>query len=326
MRRRQFLKMAGAAMAGVTIANATGQHLFAAGEEGGELEYTAEQYTKMRRYMPTRFGRIAYLDEGEGDAVLLLHGFPLNNFQWRGVIPRLAGSRRCLAPDFLGLGYSEVAAGQGVTPFDQVEMLAAFLDELGVSSVDLIANDSGGAVAQIFAVRYPSRVRSILFTNCDVEPDSPPPALEPVIEMAREGTYPDMWLVPWLNDKDLARSKDGLGGFCYSKPGHPTDEAIDMYLSPLVESEARKALTNAYTLGLTPNPLAGIEAELRKLEMPVRIIWGMADDIFAKESPDYLNHVMQNSRGIRRLESAKLFFPEEYPEVIAEEALKLWQL
>ncbi|WP_417465058.1 alpha/beta fold hydrolase [Kordiimonas sp.] len=326
MRRRQFLKVAGAAMAGVTIANATGQHLFAAGGEGGELEYTAAQYTKMRRYMPTRFGRIAYLDEGEGDAVLLLHGFPLNNFQWRGVIPRLAGSRRCLAPDFLGLGYSEVTEGQGVTPFDQVEMLAAFLDELGVSSVDLIANDSGGAVAQIFAVRYPSRVRSILFTNCDVEPDSPPPALEPVIEMAREGTYPDMWLVPWLNDKDLARSKDGLGGFCYSKPGHPTDEAIDMYLSPLVESEARKALTNAYTLGLTPNPLAGIEAELRRLEMPVRIIWGMADDIFAKESPDYLNHVMQNSRGIRRLESAKLFFPEEYPEVIAEEALKLWQL
>ncbi len=325
MKRRQFLRMAGGTTAAAVMMAVLKVGSGPAFGNNLAKDYTANDYGHKRQYMQSKFGRIAYLDEGRGDTVLLLHGFPLNNFQWRGVIPRLTGLRRCLAPDFMGLGYTEVAQGQSVAPLDQAEMLADFLDQLSIASVDLIANDSGGAVAQIFAVKYPDRVRSILFTNCDVEPDSPPPALEPVIEMARDGTYPDKWLVPWLNDKELARSKDGLGGLCYSKPGQPTDEAVDMYLSPLVRSAERKALTNAYTLGLTPNPLAGIEAELRKLKMPVRIVWGMADDIFAKESPDYLDGIMPNSKGIRRLKTAKLFFPEEYPEIVADEAVELWK-
>jgi hypothetical protein len=51
----------------------------------------------------------------------------------------------------------------------------------------------------------------------------------------------------------------------------------------------------------------------------------MADDIFAKESPDYLAAILPNSRGVRRLPKAKLFWPEEYPDVVAEEARKLWR-
>jgi hypothetical protein len=50
----------------------------------------------------------------------------------------------------------------------------------------------------------------------------------------------------------------------------------------------------------------------------------MADDIFAKESPDYLDRVLPNSRGVRRLPRAKLFWPEEYPDVVADEARTLW--
>ncbi|WP_133175336.1 alpha/beta fold hydrolase [Sphingomonas oleivorans] len=136
-------------------------------------------------------------------------------------------------------------------------MLAAFLDKLGIASVDLVANDSGGAVAQIFVTRYPHRVRTLLLTNCDVEPDSPPPALQPVLALAREGTYPDQWLVPWFNDHVLARSPQGFGGMCFSDPNQPTDAAIEMYFGPLIATPARKALTNAYTLGLDPNPWPG---------------------------------------------------------------------
>jgi pimeloyl-ACP methyl ester carboxylesterase len=291
-----------------------------------ELDYSEADYARMRRYLPLAQGRIAYIDEGQGPAALFLHGFPLSSYQWRSAIARLKGYRRCLAPDSLGLGFTEVAEGQGVAPVDQVEMLAAFLDTLGVENVDLIANDSGGAVAQLFVLRYPRRVRTLLLTNCDVEPDSPPPALAPVIELARKGTFPDEWLVPWYNDRDLARSAEGLGGLCYSKPGHPSDDAIEMYLGPLVKSARSKALTNAYTLGLTPNPLAGIEKNLRELATPVRIVWGTADDIFSPESPGYLDRILPNSKGVREVPGAKLFFPEEYPDLIAEEAKKLWNL
>ena len=180
-------------------------------------------------------GRIAYIDKGNGPAALFLHGFPLNSFQWRGVIPQLSKSRRCIAPDFLALGYTEVADGQSVAPQAQLKMLVQLLDKLSISSIDIVANDSGGAIAQLFVAHHPERVRSLLLTNCDTEPDSPPAAVLPVIELARAGKFADEWLVPWLADKALARSEKGLGGQCYANPAHPTDQAIEIYLAPARE-------------------------------------------------------------------------------------------
>ncbi|MDR6530889.1 pimeloyl-ACP methyl ester carboxylesterase [Caulobacter rhizosphaerae] len=321
MQRRQFLTAAVglAAWAAAEAAPAAG-----ASPRAEDDVRAARAWNASRRHQATRFGDIAYVERGTGPVALFLHGFPLNGFQWRGAFDRLSGQRRCIAPDSMGLGFTRVAAGQGVTPSDQADMLAAFLDKLGIASVDLVANDSGGAVAQIFVTRFPDRVRTLLLTNCDVEPDSPPPALQPVLALAREGTYPDQWLVPWFKDSMLARSPQGFGGMCFSDPSQPTDAAVAMYFGPLVATPASKALVNAYALGLDPNPLAGIEAALRRCRVPTRIVWGMADDIFAKESPDYLDRVLPNSRGVRRLPRAKLFWPEEYPDVVADEARTLW--
>jgi haloalkane dehalogenase len=286
----------------------------------------ARRYDRERRFAETAFGRIAHIDRGNGPAALFLHGFPLSSFQWRGAIDRLSTHRRCLAPDFMGLGHTEIASGQSLTPAAQADMLAAFLDRLEVRQADLIANDSGGAVAQLFVTKYPHRVRTLLLTNCDVETDSPPPALLPVIELARAGIYPDLWLEPWLQHKEVARSATGLGGMCYSDPAHHTDAALEQYLGPLVASAERKALVNRYTLGLTPNPLQGIAPLLRGCSVPTRIVWGMSDMIFSPRNPEYLAGILPRITGMRRIQTAKLFFPEEYPDVIAEEAGLLWKL
>ena len=329
MNRRNFLLTAGLTAAGVGVGFARTSFALTRNESEADAA-AARRYNKERRFLDTRFGRIAYIDRGKGDPgkgtpVLLLHGFPLSSFQWRGVIERLSPSRRCLAPDTMGLGYTEVAPGQGVTPADQVQMLTAFLDRLEVGQVDVIANDSGGAIAQLFLVAHPQRVRSLLLTNCDVEPDSPPAAVLPIIEVARSGTYPDLYLEPWLRHKDVARSANGLGGMCFSNPAHPTDAALEQYLGPLVSSPARKDLVNRYTLGLTPNPLQGITARLRECSTPTRIVWGMSDTIFSPKSPDYLAQTLPHVLGIRRIPEAKLFFPEEYPDVIVEEARAVWK-
>jgi pimeloyl-ACP methyl ester carboxylesterase len=322
MRRREFLAASvGGLVAGVVASSAFGRS--ASSEEGqgarpDDSDASARRHDKERRFAQTAFGRIAYIDRGTGAAVLFLHGFPLSSFQWRGAIDRLSADRRCLAPDSMGLGHTEVAAGQSVTPSAQADMLSAFRD------VDLVANDSGGAVAQLFVTRYPQRVRSLLLTNCDVETDSPPASLQPIIELARAGVYPDLWLEPWLNHKDVARSPTGLGGLCYSNPDNPTDAALEQYLAPLVASPERKALVNRYAAGLSPNPLRGIAPLLRKCTVPTRIVWGMSDTIFSTGNPDYLASVLPRVTGIRRIEKAKVFFPEEYPDMIAAEARVLW--
>jgi haloalkane dehalogenase len=323
MQRRQFM----AAAVGGFTACALGACASGASRNAMGMKPTnAADWAAARRFATTSFGRVAYTDRGSGQAALFVHGFPLNSFQWRGAFDRLSDHRRCVAPDLMGLGYTQIADQQSVAPSAQVEMLAALLDSLSIATVDLVANDSGGAVAQLFLIRYPQRVRTMLLTNCDVEPDSPPAALLPVLELARAGKFADAWLAPWVADKTLARSKDGLGGQTYTYPENPTDEAIDYYLGPLVSSPQRKAQVNAYAVALDPNPLAGIERELQRSTVPARIIWGTGDTIFSQASPDYLHRTLPNSRGVRRVPGAKLFFPEESPDLIAEEARRLWEV
>jgi haloalkane dehalogenase len=311
MDRRDFLRL-------VAVGGA------AACARGAGAALDGPSFRAARRYVATPQGRIAYVERGAGDAALFLHGFPLNGFQWRGALDRLATSRRCVAPDFLAMGDTEVAEGQDVGPAAQVAMLVAFLDALAIRRVDVVANDSGGAVAQLLLVHHPERVRTLLLTNCDVEPDSPPRALLPVIELAKRGVFADEWLGAWRQNKTLARSPEGIGGMCYADPAHPTDDAIEAYFAPLLASPRRKALTHAYAIALERNPLTGTAGALARSTVPTRIVWGMADTIFAPSDADYLARTLGRSRGVRWLAGSKLFWPEERPDVIAEEALALW--
>src|SRR5262245_24212245 len=323
LQRRQFLELMFGSSAALTVSRRWATRLSSlVGAQGTPLDAAA--YAASRRFAETASGRIAYVERGSGDAVLFLHGFPLNGFQWRGAIDRLSPVRRCIAPDFLAMGYTEVAQGASVGPAAQAAMIVQLLDALSLAAVDLVANDSGGSVAQLLVARDPARVRSLLLTNCDTEHDSPPPALLPVIELSKSGKYVDEWLVPWLADKALARSARGIGGMCYADSTHPTDEAIDYYFTPLVSSPRRKALVHAYAMALERNALIGVEASLRRSRVPTRILWGSADTIFSSASPDYLARTFGGSRGVRRLPGQKLFFPEELPDVIAAEARSLW--
>lgn len=324
MNRRRFLHAAGSGLllAGLAACAARPAARLAV---AGSLDMDADAFRAERRHLDLPQGRVAYVERGSGPAALFLHGFPLNGLQWRGVLPRLAAYRRCIAPDSLGLGYTEVAEGQSVTPAAQVDMLIALLDELGVDQADLVASDSGGAVAQLLAIAHPERVRSLLLTNCDVEIDSPPAAVVPVIEAARAGRFADDTFRPQLADKAYARSAQGIGGLCYTWPDRLADATIDYYFQPLVATPRRSALTNAYAIGLSPNPLAGAEAALRRCRIPARILWGTGDTIFSPACPDYLDRLLPLSRGVRRIEGAKLFFPEEFPQLVAGEARRLWQ-
>lgn len=323
MNRRQFLKAAGIGGSLMALDCARAAEY---APTRGTAELDAANFHAARRYARNAFGNIAYVERGAGRVALFLHGFPLNGFQWRGALERLSPHRRCIAPDFLGMGFTEVASGQGVGPDDQVAMLVALLEQLGIADVDVVANDSGGAIAQLLLVRHPGRVRTLLLTNCDTEIESPPSAMRPVIELAKQGKYVDEWLAPWNEDRSLARSTQGIGGMCYANPGHPSDEAIDMYFGVLLSSRRRKALANAYAVALERNPLTGIEQALRESRASVGIVWGKADTIFSIQSARYLDRVLGPRYGVRWLEHGKLFWPEEYPDLIAEEACALWEI
>ena len=139
MRRRDMMAMsAGALVASGFGVRALGQALSA--PSAAEDEALSRRYERERRFVATRFGRIAYVERGKGSVALFLHGFPLSSFQWRGVIEQLSGECRCIAPDAMGLGYTEVAPKQSLTPGAQADMLIAFLESLAIERVNLIGN------------------------------------------------------------------------------------------------------------------------------------------------------------------------------------------
>ncbi len=203
-------------------------------------------------------------------------------------------------------------------------MVVAFLDELAIDTVDIVANDSGGTIAQLFVVQHPKRVRTLLLTNCDVHENSPPKDFLPFIENAKAGRAADDWLVPQLADKSVARSEKGCGLF-YTNSESFTDEAVEYYYSPLLSSPLRKTQFNEYAAAFLPNPLLAIESELKQCTIPTRMVWGTNDFLFNVSWAEWLDRTLPQSRGIRRVEGANLFFPEEMPELIAEEARGLWQ-
>ena len=159
MNRRNFLETC-AAIAGFAALSA-----YPLASSKGRRVLDAATFTALRRFAETPFGRISYVERGAGPTALFLHGLPLNGFHWRGSLERLSPYRRCIAPDFMGLGYTEVSEQQDLSPQAQTDMLAAFLNTLSIPSVDLVANDSGGTIAQLFAAQHPERVRTMLLTN-----------------------------------------------------------------------------------------------------------------------------------------------------------------
>jgi pimeloyl-ACP methyl ester carboxylesterase len=320
MQRRDFVAVAAMSALGTTLPRfrepPTG---WLPAVDPGPIDAAA--FHAMRQFQTTSFGRIAFMERGRGPAALFLHGLPLNSFQWRGALERLAPLRRCIAPDFMGLGYSEIPPQQDLGPEAQADMCVALLDGLKIDEVDLVGSDSGGGVAQLLLARHPKRVRSLLLTNGDTADNSPPAAMLPIIAEARKGTLVDNVMLPWLADKAKARAALGTA---YTNPANLTDEAVEVYIRPVTVSPLRRTQFYNYQIALERNALLPVVPLLKRSTVPVQLVWGTGDDIFRLSDAEGLARLFPSFRGTRWVEGGKLFFPEEFPDIMAEEARKLW--
>ncbi len=164
----------------------------------------------VRRTVQTSSGRISYVEQGSGPVALFVHGVLLNGYLWRHQLEHLSEVRRCIAPDLLAHGDTEIAPEQDVSVTANANMLREFLDALHIDQVDLVGNDSGGGIAQIFAASNPTRVRSLTLTNCDAHDNWPPEPFKPFLAMAAAGGLRGT-LEAMLADKAVYRSPAGAG-------------------------------------------------------------------------------------------------------------------
>jgi haloalkane dehalogenase len=132
---------------------------------------------------------MSYVECGEGDPILFLHGNPTSSYLWRNVMPHLQDQGRCLAPDLIGMGDSEKLDDPGPDSYRFVEhreYLDALLNALDVrSGVTLVAHDWGSALAFDWANRHREAVKGIAYTEALVQPltwDDWPKAARAVFE------------------------------------------------------------------------------------------------------------------------------------------------
>src|SRR5580704_13477348 len=115
----------------------------------------------------TPSGRISYAAAGAGPVALFVHGVLMNKHLWRHQLDGLADIRRCIAVDLLAHGDTEIDPNQDVSVTANARMLKEVLDALQIDQVDVVGNDSGGGISQIFAALNPERVRTLTLTDCD---------------------------------------------------------------------------------------------------------------------------------------------------------------
>lgn len=112
---------------------------------------------------------MAYVDAGEGDPIVFLHGNPTSSYLWRNIIPPLESLGRCLAPDLVGMGDSGKAPDGSYRFVDHRRYLDGWFDALDLTQrVTLVVHDWGSALGFHWAHRYPDRVKGIVYMEAIV--------------------------------------------------------------------------------------------------------------------------------------------------------------
>ena len=114
---------------------------------------------------------MAYVDTGEGEPVVFLHGNPTSSYLWRNVIPHVEPRARCLAPDLVGMGDSGESPDGSYRFVDHARYLDAWFDALGLTeNVTLVGHDWGAALGFHWSHRHPERVRGLAYMETIVRP------------------------------------------------------------------------------------------------------------------------------------------------------------
>ncbi|MCA9041994.1 MAG: alpha/beta fold hydrolase [Planctomycetaceae bacterium] len=125
----------------------------------------AEEYPFPSHYIEHQGHRLHYVDEGEGEVLLFVHGNPTWSFAWRNLIKSLSPHYRCIAIDHLGCGFSDKPQDYPYRLNNHIENLLALVEHLDLQKITFIAHDWGGAIAMGAAARQPGRAARFVLGN-----------------------------------------------------------------------------------------------------------------------------------------------------------------
>jgi len=278
-------------------------------------------WADQRGRVSTASGDVSYTDVGEGPVALFVHGVGTNSLLWRKAMAGLTDIRRCVALDLPGHGGSPVSPEQDLGLGGLARLLDDFCESLELGELDLVANDTGGAIAQVFAVHHADRLRTLTLTNCDTRGNLPPEAFRPVVELAERGELAPLSL---RLAQDLDRARAGALGGGYEHPERVPDDVVAAFVRPVFGTlEAARQFERLLT-SIRGEELDAIEPLLKELAVPTLLVWGTGDPNFGIEWAYRFRDTVPGVTEVVEVPGAKLFFPDERPEDLVPHLRRHW--
>jgi haloalkane dehalogenase len=110
-------------------------------------------------------GRMHYVDEGDGEPIVMCHGNPTWSFLYRHLVKGLSPHYRCVAIDYIGFGLSDKPLTWSYLPHEQARNVETLIDRLGLKDITLVVQDWGGPIGLSYALRHPDNVKRLVIMN-----------------------------------------------------------------------------------------------------------------------------------------------------------------
>ena len=281
-----------------------------------------ERLDKHRSQVPTRSGPASYIDTGgPGRPALFVHGVGSSSYLWRHVIDQLAGQRRCVAFDLPLHGRTPAAADQDFSLPGLARFLADGCDALELTGIDVVANDTGGAITQVFAAGHPERLHTLTLTNCEAHDNVPPKALLPAVLLARMGLLAP--LAPRLV-RDIPRARQRAFGRVYQDITNLPEEIARAWLEPLAGTGESARQFQRLMTSLHARDLLAVEPALARLQVPTLIVWGTGDRAFRLKWAYWLRDTIPGATEVVEIDGGRLFFPDERADELTAALRRHW--
>ena len=276
------------------------------------------------KYLKVNGSKIHYIEEGEGDPILFLHGNPASNYLWRNIIPYVGKQARCIAPDLIGMGKSSKPdINYGFQ--DSYDYLDSFIKQLGLKNVTLILHDWGSGLGFHYANTHQENIKAIVFMEAMYDAPSisdMPFSLKIALKMIRNPIFGKLMVL-----RANIFIKKMLPNTISRKLNK--DEK-NYYSAPYPNAKSRKpllawAMNVPFKYGKTTSATAAIKSWakwLAKSDIPKLCFYASPGIIMKQKDIEVIKNTFKNTE-IVYLGPGLHFIQEDYPHEIGN-AISKW--
>lgn len=283
-------------------------------------ERVASNFPYQSKFIELDNTKMHYIEEGEGDPILFLHGIPTSSYIWRNIIPHLTALGRCIAPDLIGFGKS----GKPNIDYhlaDHCHYIEKFIEKLNLKNIILVVHGYGSIIGLDYAMRHPDRFKGIVFYESYLRPvdtdDYSLPYAEQNYQIQNEDVYQTFMNGATFIDRILP-----LGMI---RP--LSDEELKYYREPFLEENTQKPLLQ-YLQELprdnnkTNQVIAEYSQKLLQSKLPKLMLYSVPGFITTIATVMWAKENLQNLQ-INEVGEA-LHYGQESNPILMGESISVW--